>query len=223
MKASVRDERRPEARLRLVEAALAVFGERGFDGASTRAIAAAADANIAAIPYYFGGKSGLYLAVAEHIADQLLDRLGSALEAADRLSRDPDTSVEEARAVVTAIADRFVAIMIGSPEAAGWARFIVREQFDPTDAFDVLYDRVMGRSYRIIGALLGRILGRDPDREEVRLKVFSLIGQVLIFRIARPAVLRRMGWEDYSAGHVAAIQAVVRDNLAALLQPELRP
>jgi AcrR family transcriptional regulator len=205
-----------------VEAALSVFGERGFDGASTRAIAAAANANIAAIPYYFGGKSGLYLAVAEHIADQLLERLGSALEAADRLSRDPDTSVEEARAVVTAIADRFVAIMIGSPEAAGWARFIVREQFDPTDAFDVLYDRVMGRSYRIIGALLGRILGRDPDREEVRLKVFSLIGQVLIFRIARPAVLRRMEWEDYSADHVAAIQAVVRDNLAAILQAEPR-
>jgi AcrR family transcriptional regulator len=219
---TVRDVPRSEARQRLVEAALSVFGERGFDGASTRAIAAAADANIAAIPYYFGGKSGLYLAVAEHIADQLLDRLGSALEAADRLSRDPDTSVEQARAVVTAIADRFVAIMIGSPEAAGWARFIVREQFDPTDAFDVLYERVMDRSYRIIGALLGRILGRDPDREEIRLKVFSLIGQVLIFRIARPAVLRRMGWEEYSADHVAAIQAVVRDNLAAILRAEPR-
>ena len=44
------------------------FGSKGLDGASTRGIAEAAGTAMSSITYHFGGKEGLYLAAAEHIA-----------------------------------------------------------------------------------------------------------------------------------------------------------
>ena len=52
-----------EARTKLLNAALKLFAEKGFAKTSTREIALAAEANIAAISYYFGDKAGLYRAV----------------------------------------------------------------------------------------------------------------------------------------------------------------
>ena len=52
-----------EARAQLLQAALRLFSEKGFAKTSTREIAQAAGANIAAISYYFGDKAGLYRAV----------------------------------------------------------------------------------------------------------------------------------------------------------------
>jgi len=52
-----------QARHRLLLAALRLFSEQGFAKTSTREIARAADANVAAIRYYFGDKAGLYRAV----------------------------------------------------------------------------------------------------------------------------------------------------------------
>src|SRR5687767_5330440 len=51
-----------QARERLLLAALRLFADRGFAGTSTREIALAAGANVAAIRYYFGDKEGLYRA-----------------------------------------------------------------------------------------------------------------------------------------------------------------
>ena len=47
-------------RERILNAALATFSEQGFDGATTRAIATRAGVNLGLIPYYFGGKEGLW-------------------------------------------------------------------------------------------------------------------------------------------------------------------
>ena len=52
-----------EVRNRLLDAALALFAEKGFSKTSTREIALAAQVNIASISYYFGDKQGLYKAV----------------------------------------------------------------------------------------------------------------------------------------------------------------
>ncbi len=52
-----------DARKRLLFTALKLFAEKGFSQTSTREIALAANANIAAISYYFGDKAGLYRAV----------------------------------------------------------------------------------------------------------------------------------------------------------------
>lgn len=52
-----------KARNCLLDAALALFAEKGFAKTSIRQIALAAQINIASISYYFGDKAGLYKAV----------------------------------------------------------------------------------------------------------------------------------------------------------------
>jgi AcrR family transcriptional regulator len=52
-------------RQRILKAAVDLFAERGFDGASVRAIVTKARVNQAAINYHFQGKEGLYLEVLE--------------------------------------------------------------------------------------------------------------------------------------------------------------
>jgi AcrR family transcriptional regulator len=52
-----------EARNRLLDAALERFAENGYAKTSIREIAQSAQANVAAISYYFGDKAGLYRAV----------------------------------------------------------------------------------------------------------------------------------------------------------------
>ncbi len=206
-----------DARQRLVEAALKMFGEHGFKGASTRAIAGEAGANIAAIPYYFGGKDGLYLAVAGHIADQITGRMGPALQMARQLADDPATTPEQRRNTMLALGDGFVSMLVGTEEAALWARFMVREQFDPTEAFDVLYSRVMGPSYVVIAKLLGPLLGLEPDSDILKLRIFAVVGQALVFRVARAAILRRLEWDAYTPERLDQIRAALRANIIAIM------
>jgi AcrR family transcriptional regulator len=53
----------------VLAAARAAFAERGYDGASIRAIAAAADVDPALVHHYFGTKDKLFLAAVEAPAD----------------------------------------------------------------------------------------------------------------------------------------------------------
>ena len=53
----------PPARERLLHAALQLFAEHGYAKTSIRAIAQAAQANVAAVSYYFGDKATLYAAL----------------------------------------------------------------------------------------------------------------------------------------------------------------
>jgi AcrR family transcriptional regulator len=185
----------PDTRRRLLDAALTQFGHAGFDGVNVRAIAAAAGANVAAVNYHFGGKQELYLAVARHVVEEIRARIWpDGLPAFDpsAVALKPPS---EARALLHGVVTRAARILVASPEAERWARFIVREQLEPTEAFDILYDGVLAHVYDLVGPLVARLLGLDPASRQARLEMFSLVGQALVFRIARAAVQRRLGWE----------------------------
>ncbi|MBK8793037.1 MAG: CerR family C-terminal domain-containing protein [Holophaga sp.] len=65
-----------DTRQRLLEAAILVFAEKGFDGAGIREIALKAKANSALVQYYFGSKEGLYTAALKFLFEQGPDAVG---------------------------------------------------------------------------------------------------------------------------------------------------
>ncbi|HUA80776.1 MAG TPA: TetR family transcriptional regulator, partial [Dyella sp.] len=80
-----------ETRQRIIDAAVQLFGEHGFDGASTRDIAAAAGVNAPALQYYFENKEGLYKACAEYITDDMQARYAPTMKyASDVLKTHAD-------------------------------------------------------------------------------------------------------------------------------------
>ncbi len=209
-----RRDRGAETRAQLIEAALDVFGRLGYEGASTREIAKAANANLAAIVYHFGGKEALHIAVAEHVVASILAKIGPALAIANEPSANATPTA--ARATLHRLIETMVEVLLGSAEATRWARFLVREQLQPTAAFEVIY-RFMGASTATTARMVSTILG-VPDGERVRLLVFTLLGQVLVFRVAQTLVLRRMEWTAIGERERDTIKQVVLRNVDAILE-----
>lgn len=79
----------------LVRAARPIFATQGFDGASVRAITAAAGANLGAITYHFGSKRELYDRVVGSIVTPLAERVEHVVAGEGRV-------LERAGDVVTA-------------------------------------------------------------------------------------------------------------------------
>jgi AcrR family transcriptional regulator len=206
------------ARQKLLAAAIDVFGRLGFDGTTTRVIAAQAGVNQQAIPYYFGGKEGLYVAAADHISGKVSERLSSARETVQaRISRMGGQPIgpDEARALLTAILQP-LADLLASDESAEWARFMVREQMTPTEAFSRMYGRTMGPLLGIVTTLVGITLEEPADSERVRLRTASLIGGILVFRVANTAAMRLLGWKNVGEQERQAIHAHVADLVASV-------
>jgi len=208
-------ERGDVARARLIEAALEVFGLLGFEGASTRAVAKAAGVNLQAISYYFGGKDSLYLAVADHILERITAYLGPTRDRvrarlAEAQGGGPAIAVEEARDLLTAVLSSMAEVFVGK-ESESWARYMIREQMQPTEVFRRLYGALMGPLLEALRELVGVILEEDPASERVRLRALALIGGVLVFRVGHAVVVAQLGWDEAKPEHVAKVQAIVRE------------
>ncbi|WP_137861882.1 MULTISPECIES: CerR family C-terminal domain-containing protein [unclassified Sphingomonas] len=197
----------------LIETAIDQFGRHGFEGASTREIARASGTAMSSITYHFGGKQGLYLAAADHIAACVREIQGPALA----LARDVagTGTREQATEALLALLDGFAMMMI-RPESEAWALFITREQQAPTEAFDRLYAGVMQDVVAVFVALLGRIRTDLPEREVLALGLM-LFGQTLVLRVCRAAVTRILAVDTIDEDTRALLRARLRANALCIL------
>jgi TetR/AcrR family transcriptional regulator, regulator of cefoperazone and chloramphenicol sensitivity len=198
----------------LVHAALKLFGERGFDGTSTRDIAAAAKANIGSIAYHFGGKEGLRAACAEYIVATVR---GFAAQATVFDGSPEALDEDAARARLEQALERMVTFIIARPEAGEIVQFVLRELAHPTAALDIIYQGVFEPVHQRLCELWAAATGEAAESERTRITVFTVIGQVVYFRIGREAVRRRMGWSDVGPAQAAKVAAVAKENLTAIL------
>ncbi|MBF8191476.1 TetR/AcrR family transcriptional regulator [Nonomuraea sp. K274] len=80
------NDRPPEdltARARIRDAALAEFAERGFKGATMKAVADAAGVSVGLVQHHFGSKEGLREACDAHVHDTILGAAGQVQDGAD--------------------------------------------------------------------------------------------------------------------------------------------
>ncbi|MBU3030955.1 DUF1956 domain-containing protein [Paracoccus marinaquae] len=199
-------------RLALIDAAMRQFGRDGFDAASTRAIAAAAETNISSIAYHFGGKEGLRMACADMVAQRIV------LISRPLAQIPGDASPAMARATLRRLMRRVVCFLVLNSEAQDTVAFMLRELAQPdSPVLDRLYSQLVEPRHRALCQLWSLATGRPAEADAVKLAVFSLIGQAFYFRLAAPIVQRRMGWSDYTPGAARAIARQVLDNLEAMI------
>jgi len=197
----------------LIETAIEQFGRHGFEGASTREIARASGTAMSSITYHFGGKQGLYLAAADHIAASVRQIQGPALEAARQVAENGTR--DQAIEALLALLDGFALMMI-SPQTEAWALFITREQQNPTEAFDRLYTGVMQGVVDTFVAAAARIRTDLPD-SEVRAMGILLFGQCLVLRVCRAAVTRILAVEAIDEPTARLLRARLRANALCIL------
>ena len=207
--------RGPLARAALIRAGVQVFGENSLASATTREIAQLAGQNISAIAYYFGNKEGLYFAVAHHICDTLVERLGPLL---DEIEAQLSQGKHEPEVCLHMFGRLIGASLATHQEMLTVTSIVVKEQMHPTKAFDILYEGCLERLHQVGARLIEAYTGEPPGQQETVLRFHALLGQSLAFRFARETIVRRAGWSDIGPDQVALIERVVTEQVCDALR-----
>ncbi|RFU48508.1 CerR family C-terminal domain-containing protein [Paraburkholderia sp. DHOC27] len=208
-----------ETRHRIIEAAVELFGEHGFEAASTRDIAARAGVNAPALQYYFENKEGVYRACVEALADDAWRTFEPAIEHARKvLGENVDTPT---------LIDAFIRLQETLADAAfakaskpGRRLFMAREQagHEPESATQILASRVREPINEVSAALVARISGRPADDPITLIRSFSLHGQLVIFHVAHRSTLTVLGWKSIDAEKAKLLKSIVREQTRTLLE-----
>lgn len=213
-------QRGEEARQRLIDAGIEVFGVHGYEAASTRSIVEKAGVNLGAIPYYFDNKKGLYHAVAEHIATHLDDpEIDAAITLINQKTQTPALSTEQALELTHELFDAFITTLIAKDKPKLWLQFIFRELMEPSSVFDILNERVVKKTIDPCAALIGKILNKPADDPECTIRAFTLFGQVLIFRIIRQVTLKSLDWETFEGDRLDLVRSIIHQQVDESLRP----
>lgn len=199
----------------LLAAALKLFGAKGFAATSTREIAAAAGTNVASIAYHFGGKDGLRRACGQEVMRRMGAVVGPDLPVADL---SPEGAVAMMQRMIRTMAE----FLLTRREAEDLIPFMLREVTENGPVLQDLYDSMIAPTHARFCRLWSVATGQPPDTDITRLRVFSLVGPLLYFRIGRPIVARRMGWRSTGPEEARQIAEVLIGNLHAIIAQERR-
>ena len=166
-----------KARQNLLHAALRLFAEKGFSKTSTREIAQAASANIAAISYYFGDKAGLYRAA-------FTEPLGCT-EDQRALYDQPGFTLRQS---LQAFIGSFLAPMKQGELVQQCMRLHFREMLEPTGVWAEEINNDIKPAHAALVAVLVRHLGLSSADDALHRLAFSITGLPLQLFIARDCV-----------------------------------
>ena len=180
MSASSRKERSDgiEARAQLIRAAIKLFSDKGFAKTSTREIAQAAGANIAAISYYFGDKAGLYRAV-------FTEPLGVVGDHDITAYAQPGQSLRDSLRIFLG---SFLEPMKQGELVQLSARLHFREMLEPTGLWAQEVDEGIKPAHAAVVAMLCRHMGVDAPDDGVHRLAFSIGGLVVQLFVCRDII-----------------------------------
>ncbi|GHD92774.1 transcriptional regulator CecR [Pseudocitrobacter faecalis] len=205
-----------QAKSQLIAAALAQFGEYGLH-ATTRDIAAQAGQNIAAITYYFGSKDDLYLACAQWIADFIGENFRPHVQAAEALFAQPEPDKAAIHELILRACKNMI-LLLTQDDTVNLSKFISREQFSPTAAYQHIHDQVIAPMHTHLTHLIAAYTGRDPHDTQTILHTHALLGEILAFRLGRETILLRAGWGRFDDDKAEQIFQVVSCHIDFILQ-----
>jgi AcrR family transcriptional regulator len=207
-----------QARQRLLEAGIVVFGNNGLEGATVREIAREAEQNIAAIAYYFGSKESLYRAVLEGIVRQIRERLKDVLDEVTAFQAQSSPSKERALELLISFFRAIYLRILSREDTLPVARLIVRELMQTTTGFEILYVQGFRHLHETLCWLVGIALGVDPNDPRTILRTHTLMGQIYFFVMSRKAILRRVGWKTLEGKNAEQVVDIVTENLRAMMR-----
>ncbi|WP_249674039.1 CerR family C-terminal domain-containing protein [Pseudomonas abieticivorans] len=213
-------QRGEDTRVRIIEAALGLFAERGFEGASTRDIATAAGVNAPALQYYFDNKEGVYVACVEHILTRIWDQLATTVNAAEALVATPQASDEALIEAYLGILGGFMSFIHDTPQSDHWRRFMAREQagLGPQSAFDLMDQGFNKRLGHVTRSIVGRLIGRSATDEVTIIRALAFNSQGMVFRVLRRPVLSALGWESIDLERMETVRRILLSQNRLTLQ-----
>ena len=171
-----------DTRTRLLDAAMALFAERGFEQTTVATISMQAEANVAAVNYHFGDKQSLYR-----------EALRAAYEEADQafpvaLPADVDVTPEQRlRHHIYAMISQ-----IFCPTPAGYlCRMVAKEFAEPTFAVDMIFSELISQNRAHMWTTISGLLGACASEQRIHLAMVSVVAQFQFYNFSR--LIREIG------------------------------
>lgn len=194
----------------LVQAGRVLFAQRGFDGASVRAITAEAGANLGAITYHFGSKAALYESVLQSAIGPSQHRIAAA-------AGGPGSPLERVEAIVQSL---FLHLYENPDLPSLMMQLLVSVRPVPAPVLQTMQANI-GRLAAVIaeGQAEGSIRGGDPQ-----LMALSIGAQPIWLALARRALQAGIAVDqDQPEMREQLVESVVRFVRAGLAAyPETR-
>ena len=191
-----------ETRQAILEAALDLFAERSFDGASTRVIAEHAGVTQPLLNYHFAGKEELWRAA----VDDLFDRVRTSIQSRLRGLRGVDETT-----IAKLMVRHFVELSASNPQLH---RIIMQESKQPGPRLDWLVDTHVRPLYTNAVAMFER-LGARGELAPVALAhlYYLLTGAGATVFVMAPECQRLTGVDPFTPEFVTAHADLVVDLL----------
>lgn len=191
---------RDDARSRLIEAAMELFAEKGYEGTSVRDLATAAGVNVAAVSYHFGSKDALYtetlracLAPCAEVRMRMQAHLNLAKQKRGRKAAED--------ALRGCIRD-FLELLV-SP-AAKHSHLVMREQSEAKPRFAP----VIREFFEPVGTILHEVilmLAPGLPQPTVFMTISGIIGQCLHIFKARASYRVLAGVDSHSPEYIETV------------------
>src|SRR5947209_1475703 len=124
-----------DTRTKLLGAAIRVFSEHGYEGATIRRICREAGVNVALVNYHFGDKMELYLEVIRYAIDA-----AAKMELVNRALEQNTDPCDALRQIIRGVIER---LSETRDQFGLHLRFLIKETTQPTPAFSHILDETV--------------------------------------------------------------------------------
>ncbi len=156
---------------RILTAAEEVFAAKGFQGASTREIAARAGVNISSLHYHWESKETLYFTVFRNVFDQIVDLLRNTLAPLLARHGTRDSAID---ATMRQLFDFFA----DNPNVP---KLLMRRIVENEDIEVGIERDVVAPAWSVFSAWVGRLGDRALAEDEARLFMLSVHSVLLVY------------------------------------------
>jgi TetR/AcrR family transcriptional regulator, regulator of cefoperazone and chloramphenicol sensitivity len=169
-----------ETRQSLLNAAAALFAERGFTDVTVREICAKAGvANAAAVNYYFRDKAGLYRELLESLVARWVENREQYVAALG--GKPPEEKLY-------LCLRWFLGNILGENEDEKevlFGKILNREMVEPTPELSIVVEKGMRPNFKFLAEIIAEVLELPLDSPVVQSCTMSTMGQCLIYGSAR--------------------------------------
>lgn len=194
------------SRKKIINSAILLFANKGFDSTSTREICKHAGVNLSLIPYYFGNKDGLYISIIESIINYGLNFLQKYISQVDNIKEmDMDERIDLYRSILETYAD----FLYSENVPSSFVILMIKEQTVSHSKFSEIYTQKINILYGALRKVLASILGKKETDKTITFEVSSIIGQILSYKLMDRATLDSLGQDLYTKDDQKRIKKIV--------------
>lgn len=189
---------------KILNTAIKLFAQKGFDGTSIREICKSANINICMISYYFGGKQELYQEIITNLIKSQNAYLESFLDIDEDFSnKSKKELIEKLQIVLEKLIDYFY-----SNISSDLIAFLVKEQ--QKSDFEVKPPAII-----YLRRLVATILNKQTNDKEVIFKVLFLISQINSPKILTTFSLKVLNQKEFTNEDIQIIKNNIKTYVKA--------